>query len=137
MEKEGVTQIKQSSVPEKYQKARNAYLLKNKESGKSRAKLTREWADGAGVKLRPKLKLPHGYKTKYNDYARKERRKLIGQVPGKTTFSAWLKKQPRDFQDEYLGPKRAKLFRSGEVTLDKFTLKSGDVIPLETLSKNF
>lgn len=57
-----------------------------------------------------------------------------GTVSAKTTFSGWLKDQPKEFQDEYLGEYRAKLFRSGGYTIDKF-LDNGKVISIERLKE--
>lgn len=55
------------------------------------------------------------------------------QVSAKTTYSGFLKAQSKEFQDEVLGVERAKLFRSGEVTLDKFTDDDGRVLTLDEL----
>lgn len=41
------------------------------------------------------------------------------QVDSETNYSAWLRKQPKSFQNEVLGRKRADLFRGG-MTLDRF-----------------
>ncbi|MCJ7823598.1 MAG: minor capsid protein, partial [Anaerolineales bacterium] len=57
----------------------------------------------------------------------------IGQVPAKTTYDQWLRKQPKAFHNEVLGPSRAKLFREG-TTLDKFVDISGKTLTLEQLS---
>ena len=40
-------------------------------------------------------------------------------VPERTTYAQWLKKQPAAVQDEVLGKTRGKLFRSGKVTIDR------------------
>ena len=56
-----------------------------------------------------------------------------GPVSAQTTYNSWLKRQPADFQNEVLGHERAKLFRSGEVSLDKFTDDAGRVYTLDEL----
>ena len=56
-----------------------------------------------------------------------------GPVSNKLTYSGFLKGQSKEFQDEVLGVERAKLFRSGAVTLDKFTDDDNRVIPLSRL----
>ena len=56
-----------------------------------------------------------------------------GPVDAKTTYQSWLKKQSSSFQDEVLGKERARLFRSGALTLDKFTDDSGVVYTLDQL----
>jgi len=42
-------------------------------------------------------------------------------VSGQSTYGGWLRKQPVSFQNEALGPERAKLFRNGGLSIDKFT----------------
>jgi len=49
------------------------------------------------------------------------RASLSGQVPASTTYGPWLKRQPRSFQDEVLGPAKADLFRRGHVPIRRFT----------------
>lgn len=58
-----------------------------------------------------------------------------GPVPGSTTYAEWLRKQPKDIQDEVLGVTKANLFRSGKVALDKFVDKSGHVYTLNELAR--
>lgn len=48
------------------------------------------------------------------------RSSLDGQVPGDTTYGEWLKRQSAARQDEILGPERAKLFRDGKVSFERF-----------------
>lgn len=48
------------------------------------------------------------------------RASMNGQVPASLTYPQWLKKQTVEFQNEVLGPTRAKLFRSGKFTIDQF-----------------
>ena len=48
------------------------------------------------------------------------RASMNGQVPEKETYQTWLKRQPAAFQDEVLGEMKAKLFRQGGLTLDRF-----------------
>lgn len=55
------------------------------------------------------------------------------QVSAKTTYSGWLRKQSAGFQDEVLGPARAKLLRSGGLSLDKFVDPSGRTYTLDQL----
>jgi SPP1 gp7 family putative phage head morphogenesis protein len=62
------------------------------------------------------------------------RASMGGQVPATETYDSWLRKQPVEFQDEVLGPSKAKLFRAG-VTMDRFVNKVGDELTLEQLKK--
>ena len=57
----------------------------------------------------------------------------VGRVPAKTTYEQWLRKQPRQFQNEVLGLERGKLFRQG-ASLDKFIDKSGKTLNLKQLA---
>lgn len=56
----------------------------------------------------------------------------VGSVPSNVTYNEWLGKQPKAFQNEVLGPARAKLFREG-MTLDKFVDASGKQYTLAEL----
>jgi hypothetical protein len=80
--------------------------------------------------------LPRGLKTKYDAYSREEKYKLIGEVPAKTTFSTWLKRQSKEFQIEYLGPTRYEAFSKGQFTLTNFTNSNGKTYTLEQLGLN-
>ncbi|GGY87657.1 hypothetical protein [Shewanella fodinae] len=44
----------------------------------------------------------------------------VGQVPGSTTYSKWFSGQGTDFQREWLGNTRYKLYTEGKYTLDRF-----------------
>ena len=59
-------------------------------------------------------------------------------VSGKSTFGGWLRKQPASFQDEYFskfadGEDRAKLFRNGGLSIDKFTDSKGATYSIDQL----
>jgi SPP1 gp7 family putative phage head morphogenesis protein len=61
------------------------------------------------------------------------RASMSGPVSSQTTYNSWLGRQGADFQDEVLGVERADLFRSGKLTLDKFTDDKGRVYTLDEL----
>lgn len=63
---------------------------------------------------------------------RGERAATTGPEPASATFDSWLRRQDKEFQDETLGPERAKLFRSG-MRVDKFTNDMGVPLTLEEL----
>ncbi len=65
---------------------------------------------------------------------RSAKRGLDGKEPVDITYDAWLRKQPREFQDETLGPTRAKLFREG-LTVDRFVDRAGNEYSLDELRK--
>lgn len=56
-------------------------------------------------------------------------------VHGKTTYNSWLKDQPKGFQEEVLGKTRAKLFREGGLSMDKFVDHNYKEIPLNKLKR--
>lgn len=51
------------------------------------------------------------------------------------TYAEWLKDQPDGTQDDILGPTRAALFRTGKLTLDRFTDRAGRILTLDQLRK--
>jgi len=78
--------------------------------------------------------LPHGTKGQFDKFARTRKRQLIGRTPSQVTYSEWLKGQSASFQDDVLGPTRGRLFRSGQLTLDKFIDRAGKPLTLEELA---
>lgn len=72
------------------------------------------------------------------DIPKSERLQLIGRIEADTTYGAWLKRQTHAFQDETLGPTKAKLFREGGLTLDKFVnMETGKEFNLEQLRTRY
>ena len=62
------------------------------------------------------------------------RSSLDGGAPAGQTYQQWLKRQPKEFQDDVLGPTKAALFRDGELSLDKFVdMRSGKPFDLAAL----
>ena len=68
---------------------------------------------------------------------RGERASMTGPVSDKTTYQSWLKTQPESVQNEVLGITKAKLFRTGELTLDKFVDDSGISYTLDELKSKY
>lgn len=56
-----------------------------------------------------------------------------GPVDANMTYGAWLKGQPAAIQDQVLGEKRAELFRSGGLAIDKFFNDKGQYLTLDQL----
>lgn len=54
-------------------------------------------------------------------------------VGANVTYGGWLRKQPTSFQDKALGKERAKLFRNGGLTIDKFTNNKNIAYSLDEL----
>jgi len=48
------------------------------------------------------------------------RASMNGQVPGDLSYGDWLRRQPAGFQNDTLGKAKAKLFRDGGLSLDRF-----------------
>jgi len=63
-----------------------------------------------------------------------ERASMDGPVDGRVTYGGFLKRQSKEFQDEALGPERAALFRSGKVSITKFTDDRGRILTLDELA---
>lgn len=61
-----------------------------------------------------------------------ERASMDGPVSAQTTYNSWLKRQPKEFQDEVLGPERAKLFRGG-MNIQKFVDDRGVLYDIDQL----
>ena len=59
---------------------------------------------------------------------------LIGMdgIP-RMSYQQWLKRQPDEVIRDILGPTRARLFKSGKLTLDRFTDSNGKVLTLKQL----
>lgn len=62
-----------------------------------------------------------------------ERKAENGDITPNTTYGGWLKKQSASFQDEALGPERAKLFRDGGLRIDRFTDDNFNTYTLDEL----
>lgn len=76
--------------------------------------LLREFADERGIKrVATRKGLPHGFKGDFDAFARKRVRELVGRVPAETSFPDWLARQSVEFQDDYLGKAKGRIFRQG------------------------
>lgn len=80
--------------------------------------------------------LPRGHKGAFDAFSRRRVRELTGRVPAKVNYQQWLNRQSAEFQDDVLGATRARLFRRGGLTLDKFMNRAGDEIPLSALARS-
>lgn len=57
----------------------------------------------------------------------------VESVSANKSYGSWLKTQPKEFVDEALGEQRSKLFRSGKISMDKFTDTTGRTLSLAEL----
>jgi hypothetical protein len=62
------------------------------------------------------------------------RASMNGQVSSELNYDGWLRKQPREFQDDVLGVQKARLFRKG-LTMERFVDKEGREFTLKELEK--
>jgi hypothetical protein len=63
------------------------------------------------------------------------RASMDGQVAASTTYDKWLRGRSVEFQEDILGVAKAKLFRQGGLTLDKFVDRNGAEYTLDELRK--
>lgn len=99
--------------------------------------LYREFAEQNGLDPAPKSRdeLPHGTKGQFDAFSRTRIRELTGQVPATTSYQDWMKTQSKEYQDDVLGKTKAKLFRDGDLKLDRFTDRNGNELTLPQLAK--
>lgn len=64
-----------------------------------------------------------------------ERASEDGPVPASTDWTAWMKSADRETQDRILGPSRADLFRSGDISLRELVRSDGRVVTLDELAQ--
>lgn len=67
------------------------------------------------------------------DVPESTRASMDGQVPDKTTYPEWLRRQSVERQEEALGPAKARLFREGNLDIDRFVDDSGRAYSLDEL----
>lgn len=56
-----------------------------------------------------------------------------GTISAETTMNDWLRGQPKEFVVDSIGPKRAELFLTGQLSIDKFTDLTGRTLTLDEL----
>jgi len=78
------------------------------------------------------LRVPE-VRKEYRIAAKGERASMDGPVSNQMTYGGFLRRQSKEFQDDVLGPKRAELFRSGEIDIRQFTDDMGRVLSLDEL----
>ena len=61
------------------------------------------------------------------------RSSLDGQVAASITYGEWLRKQPKHVQEDVLGVKKAKLFKDGNLKIDRFVDNKGEELTLDEL----
>lgn len=61
--------------------------------------------------------------------------RAVGQVPADADFATWIKDQPIEFQEDILGKTKAKLVRSGAMTVREFVDRKGTPLTLSELAQ--
>lgn len=97
--------------------------------------IMREYNAANGTSARDRKSLPRGHKGSYDKFRRQRIREMTGQVPGTTTYDQFLRSQPASFQNDVLGITKAKLFREGNLTLDRFVARDGSELSLSQLAR--
>ena len=92
--------------------------------------------NGRLIGERPAKSVTRGELEGLNPQQRRKRvNELTGRVPASQSYSQFLKRQTVPFQNEVLGVERARLFRQGKLTLDRFVDDSGRVFSLDELMR--
>jgi SPP1 gp7 family putative phage head morphogenesis protein len=101
--------------------------------------LLREYAKKNGLDRVPKSRsgLPYGHKGKFDQFKRQRVRELTERVPESVSYNDWLARQSREFQEDVLGKKKARLYKDGKLTLDKFVNRNGDELTLAELKSQY
>lgn len=66
-----------------------------------------------------------------------KRASMNGQVSADLSYNDWLKGQSKEFQYDLLGSTKAKLFREGGFTMDKFVNNRGQSLTLDQLKTKY
>lgn len=77
--------------------------------------------------------IPRGFKTKYREYRAQRMRETIGRVPAEQTYQQFAENQPMWFLEDTMGKTKAKLFREGKLTFDKFIAENGRELTITEL----
>ena len=107
------------------QQAEEAYNKKNDRLDARREKADEQRAQG---------KEPKDVPSKVTYSGRKDSAIFkAGQIDAKTTMDAWLRSQPDWFIESALGKTRAKLFKEGGLSIEKFTDMNGRPLTLKEM----
>ncbi len=75
--------------------------------------------------------LPRGFKGQYDKFKQQRAFEVIGpNEPVTVSYGDWLRRQPAQFQNDVLGVSKGKLFRDGNLSLDRFVDRSGRELSL-------
>jgi len=112
------------------------YIAQRPARAFTQQQLLREFSSAEGLpRVRSRAALPRGYKTSFDEFARRRMRELTSVIPSNVDYGTWLGRQTLEFQDDVLGPTRGALFRKGGLTLDKFVDATGSTRSLSNLAR--
>ncbi len=98
--------------------------------------LLREYSQANGLpSVTSRGALPRGHRGRFDDFKRGRVSDLVGQVPARVNYEQFLRRQSVEFQNETLGATKARLFRRGNLSLDRFVNRQGDELTLSQLVK--
>jgi len=78
--------------------------------------------------------LPLGHKGKFDAWARKRIRELIGPVPAAVNYETFARSQSLEFLEDTLGKTKARLFRDGGLPLERFVHRNGDELTIAEIA---
>lgn len=80
--------------------------------------------------------LPFGHKGTFDKFRQAKAFDVIGvNQPVTVSYGDWLRRQSRTFQNDVLGVTKGKLFRDGDLSLDRFVDNSGRELSLFEMAK--
>lgn len=82
------------------------------------------------------LRVPE-IKPEYRIAIKGERASMDGPVSNQMKYGGFLRRQSKEFQNDTLGPRRAELFRSGQIKIDQFTDDLGRTLTLDQLRQRY
>lgn len=90
---------------------------------------------GCRCLLVPALKSWKELGFEFDELPASTRASMSGQVPADMTYGQWLKRQTAAVQEDVLGAKKAAMFRTGKLPVEKFVDKAGHELTLKQLEQ--
>lgn len=87
-----------------------------------RRRTLNEYADENNIsRVTKRADLPFGHKGAFDSFSQQKAFEVVGpNVPVSVSYEDWLRRQPVRFQNDVLGVTKGKLFRQGNLSLDRF-----------------
>ena len=98
--------------------------------------MLRDYANERGIApVTRRADLPRGERTRFDEFARRQLRAATGTTIAAETYQSFLSRQPRWFQEDVLGRTKARLFREGNLPLDRFVDRAGNELSVAELAR--